>query len=129
MSSSDTNNETKTTSVLSNLLPSSFKTPGVQNIEKAYSRAGATNNHTPGYASALGSQDQKGGSENQGVGSAKFAEGISDQRGEPSVVGKMFNNLINARQDENQLALLSFLELDSRGVVWKRNGILLSGSV
>jgi hypothetical protein len=67
-------------SFLSNLL--SGKTPAVRNIEKAYSRAGASNHHTPGAATKLGSQDQTGKSEHQGVGSAKFAEGISDQRAE-----------------------------------------------
>jgi hypothetical protein len=61
----------------------SGKTWGVQNIENAYSRAGASNHHTPGSASALGSQNQQGAvHEHQGVGSAKFAEGISDQRSE-----------------------------------------------
>merc|ERR1712225_95737 len=51
---------------------------------------------TPGAASQLGSQDQKSGaSEHQGVGSAKFKEGISDQRQEPSIIGKMFNNVMN----------------------------------
>merc|ERR1711939_377334 len=49
-----------------------------------------------GAASQLGSQDQKSGaSEHQGVGSAKFKEGISDQRQEPSIIGKMFNNVMN----------------------------------
>ncbi|KAF7958941.1 hypothetical protein EAE96_002467 [Botrytis aclada] len=92
---SASNDDMKTTSAISNLLPS-FKTPGVQNIEAAYSRAGASNNHTPGYASTLGSQSQKPGSEmEQGVGSEKFREGISDQRVESSAVGKLFNNLIN----------------------------------
>lgn len=76
-------------------LVSSVKTPGVSNIEKAYSRAGASNHHTPGSASKLGSQDQNGASEAQGVGSAKFADGISDQRQEPSSIGKVFNNMIN----------------------------------
>ncbi|KAF5878195.1 uncharacterized protein Bfra_000360 [Botrytis fragariae] len=91
----NSNDDMKSTSALSDLLPS-FKTPGVQNIESAYSRAGASNNHTPGYASTLGSQSQKPGSEmEQGVGSEKFGEGISDQRVEPSAVGKLFNNLIN----------------------------------
>lgn len=67
--------------ILSGILPT--KTWGVQNIEKAYSRAGASNHHTPGSASRLGSQDQDGAVEqHQGVGSAKFAEGISDQRSE-----------------------------------------------
>jgi hypothetical protein len=60
----------------------SGKTPAVRNIEKAYSRAGASNHHTPGAATKLGSQDQTGTSEHQGVGSSKFAEGISDQRSE-----------------------------------------------
>jgi hypothetical protein len=58
------------------------KTPGVRGIEKAYSRAGAGNNHTPGLASKLGSQEQMSKSEGQGVGSNKFKEGISDQRRE-----------------------------------------------
>jgi hypothetical protein len=67
--------------ILSGILPT--KTWGVENIEKAYSRAGASNNHTPGSASRLGSQDQDDAVyEHQGVGSAKFADGISDQRSE-----------------------------------------------
>lgn len=69
-----------TTSVLGGLL--SGKTPGVRNIEAAYSRAGASNHHTPGSATKLGSQDQVGTSEAQGVGSQKFADEISDQRRE-----------------------------------------------
>lgn len=61
----------------------SGKTFGVQNIEAAYSRAGTSDHHTPGSASALGSQNQHGAAEeHQGVGSAKFVEGISDQRSE-----------------------------------------------
>ncbi|KAF8863418.1 hypothetical protein BDZ45DRAFT_670370 [Acephala macrosclerotiorum] len=60
----------------------SGKTPGVRNIEAAYSRAGASNHHTPGSATKLGSQDQVGASEAQGVGSQKFADGFSDQRQE-----------------------------------------------
>jgi hypothetical protein len=67
--------------MLSGILPT--KTWGVENIEKAYSRAGASNHHTPGSASRLGSQDQDGAvHEHQGVGSAKFADDISDQRSE-----------------------------------------------
>merc|ERR1711939_901622 len=115
--SANSADQTGEKSFLSNLV--SGKTPAVKNIEAAYSRAGATNNHTPGAASQLGSQDQKSGaSEHQGVGSAKFKEGISDQRQEvrasfsadvcflmrisvadgmlqPSIIGKMFNNVMN----------------------------------
>ena len=81
MSSSDSNHkEQGDSSILGSLL--SGKTPAVANIEAAYSRAGATNNHTPGSASKLGSQGQKGAGEHQGVGSAKFSEKISDQRQE-----------------------------------------------
>jgi hypothetical protein len=66
---------------LAGMIPT--KTWGVQNIEKAYSRAGASNHQTPGCASRLGSQDQAGGGHaHQGVGSAKFADSISDQRRE-----------------------------------------------
>lgn len=68
-------------------LLSQIKTPAIGNIEAAYSRAGATNNHTPGYASKLGSQDQAPGSQDhQGVGSAKFAANHQDQRQEVSVL-------------------------------------------
>ncbi|TVY25004.1 hypothetical protein LHYA1_G005146, partial [Lachnellula hyalina] len=72
-------------------------TPGVKSIEAAYSRAGASVHHTPGSASKLGSQEQAdaSASAHQGVGSAKFKDSISDQRQEPSVVGKMVNNLMN----------------------------------
>ncbi|KAM3086633.1 hypothetical protein ACMFMG_000759 [Clarireedia jacksonii] len=44
---------------------------GVQNIEAAYSRAGATAHHTPGAASKLGSQNQQGVNEEQGVSNPK----------------------------------------------------------
>lgn len=60
----------------------SGKTPGVKNIEAAYSRAGASAHHTPGHASKLGSQEQLGTNEAQGVGSEKFSKGFSDQRQE-----------------------------------------------
>lgn len=65
-------------SFLSNFV--SGKTPGVRNIEAAYVRAGASTNHTPGYASKLG--DQKDAPVGQGVGSQKFADGIQTQRTE-----------------------------------------------
>lgn len=79
--SANSADQTAETSFLSDLVAG--KTPGVKNIEAAYSRAGATNHHTPGAASKLGSQDQKGGvHEHQGVGSNKFKEGFSDQRQE-----------------------------------------------
>lgn len=68
------------TGLLGGLL--SGKTPGVRNIEAAYSRAGASNHHTPGSATKLGSQEQFGANEGQGVGSQRFADGISDQRQE-----------------------------------------------
>jgi len=71
----------------------SGKTWGVQNVEAAYSRAGASNHHTPGYASKLGSQEQP--TDGQGVGSDNFKGKFSDQRQEPSVIGKVFNNMIN----------------------------------
>lgn len=82
---SDQTTDQSTTSepkgMLGNLL--SGKTPGVSNIEAAYSRAGATANHTPGSATKLGSQEQHGADqEAQGVGSDNFKERISDQRQE-----------------------------------------------
>ncbi len=62
----------------------SGKTQGVKNIEAAYSRAGASKHHTPGYASKLGSQQQQphGSDQEQGLGSKSFKEGFQDQRTE-----------------------------------------------
>ncbi|PBP22627.1 hypothetical protein BUE80_DR006633 [Diplocarpon rosae] len=76
------------TTTLGSLLSGPFRTPGVKNIEAAYTRAGAASNHTPGAASTLGSQEQ-------GVGSSKVSEGSSDQRQEPSIIGKAVNNMLN----------------------------------
>jgi len=73
-----------------------FKLGSVQGIEAAFSRAGATNNHTPGYASKLGSQDQPTGDEHQGVGSSKFANGISDQRAEVTSPNHIFRILTDS---------------------------------
>ncbi|CZT47405.1 uncharacterized protein RSE6_07961 [Rhynchosporium secalis] len=90
----NTADQTAEKGFLANLV--SGKTPGVKNIEAAYSRAGASNHHTPGAATRLGSQDQASGAqEAQGVGSEKFKDGFSDQRQEPTAIGKMFNNMIN----------------------------------
>lgn len=66
--------------IVANLLTG--KTPAVKGVEAAYSRAGANNNHTPGYASKLGSQDQTGGSADAGVGSSSFADNLGDQKQE-----------------------------------------------
>jgi hypothetical protein len=38
-------------------------TPGIKNIQAAYTRAGASHDHTPGYAGTLGSQEQRGRNE------------------------------------------------------------------
>jgi hypothetical protein len=79
-SSADATGDKGDKSILGNLLTG--KTPAVKGIEAAYTRAGATNHHTPGYASKLGSQNQVGGCSHQGVGSASFADNLSDQRRE-----------------------------------------------
>ncbi|TVY49321.1 hypothetical protein LOCC1_G000694 [Lachnellula occidentalis] len=72
-------------------------TPGVKNIEAAYSRAGASSKKTPGAGAKMGSQEQAGANAHQGLesGSSKYTSSIGNQRVEPSVVGKMFNNLMN----------------------------------
>ncbi|KAK2628194.1 hypothetical protein QTJ16_002840 [Diplocarpon rosae] len=96
MSDPQHTNEAKgDTTTLGGLLSGAFKTPGVKNIEAAYTRAGASSNHTPGAASRLGSQDQVGASEHAGRGSTKASEGTSDPRQEPSFIGKAFNNMLN----------------------------------
>ncbi|PQE19977.1 hypothetical protein CJF31_00006547 [Rutstroemia sp. NJR-2017a BVV2] len=46
-------------------------TIGVQNIEAAYARAGASAHHTPGAASKLGTQNQQGVNEGKGVSNPK----------------------------------------------------------
>lgn len=55
----------------------SGKTWGVQNIEAAYSRAGGATNHTPGYASKLGSQEQP-----KGVDSKTSSDAVTSQKEE-----------------------------------------------
>ncbi|KAL3423921.1 hypothetical protein PVAG01_05668 [Phlyctema vagabunda] len=78
-----------------NNLTGMLKTPGVKNIEDRFTSAGGTANHTPGSASKLGSLDQTSNSgKDTGVGSAHFNDNIADQRSEPTVVGKAFNNMI-----------------------------------
>lgn len=64
----------------------SGKTPAVKNIEAAYTRAGATANHTPGVATKLGSQDQEPPHEYEmaGVGSEKFKREFQDQKAKVS---------------------------------------------
>lgn len=64
----------------------SGKTPAVKNMEAAWTRAGAGNNHTPGSASKLGSQEQPE-NKSSGVGGKDFKDNISDQRVE---VGFLF---------------------------------------
>lgn len=60
---------------------------GVQNIEAAYSRAGAATNHTPGYASKLGSQEQPKALDGVGSGSKKSGDdGVAGQSGEVSPI-------------------------------------------
>jgi len=80
--SDDTTQQKDGKGTFGEFLSNAVKTPGVRNIEAAYSRAGASNHHTPGSASKLGSQDQQGASAYQGVGSQRFADGISNQRSE-----------------------------------------------
>jgi hypothetical protein len=58
---------------------------GVQNIEAAYSRAGASAHHTPGAASKLGSQNQQGVNEGKGVSNPK-----TGADGRPQEVSSLF---------------------------------------
>jgi len=66
---------------------------GVQNIEAAYSRAGSSAHHTPGAASKLGSQNQQGVNEGNGVSNPK--NGADGRPQEPSMIGSMVSNLLN----------------------------------
>lgn len=56
-------------------------TPGVKNVQAAYSRAGGTNHHTPGSASKLGSQEQHGRNETPYVGGQKVSGDGKEVRG------------------------------------------------
>jgi len=75
--------------------PSSFKTPGVANVENAYANGGGTTTHTKGYGGTV--QGTKGSGplrENVGTGKPKGFdhEGIGEeQRAQPSKVGEAFN--------------------------------------
>ena len=87
MASSKPEDQKPAESFLGDLLAG--KTPAVKNMEAAWTRAGAGNNHTPGHASKLGSQDQpdKNGS---GIGSKAFQDTIGDQRPEVSAQSFVF---------------------------------------
>ena len=87
MASSQPEEQKSTNSFLGNLL--SGKTPAVKNMEAAWTRAGAGNNHTPGHASKLGSQEQPEKNGN-GVGSKEFQDKIGDQRVEVSFLCSLF---------------------------------------
>jgi len=72
-------------------------TPGVKNIQAAYSRAGATNHHTPGAASKLGSQEQFGRNEIQ---YAREGKASGDGK-EPSAIGQFAKNKLG-KPDETK---------------------------
>ncbi|PQE27111.1 hypothetical protein CJF32_00000050 [Rutstroemia sp. NJR-2017a WRK4] len=71
----------------------SGSTIGVQNIEAAYSRAGASAHHTPGAASKLGTQNQQGVNEGKGMSNPK--NGADGRPQEPSMIGSMVSSLLN----------------------------------
>ena len=71
------------------------KTPAVGNIEKAYSRAGASNTSTPGHATKLGTQEQVSASGAQGVGSKQFEDAHQDQRVEVSILSFLFCDFLH----------------------------------
>ncbi|KAI9810580.1 MAG: hypothetical protein M1826_003502 [Phylliscum demangeonii] len=82
-------------------LSSMLRTPGVANIEAAYTRGGGTATGLP----ALGTTRTTGGDQGQGqvvprkgvesqaVGSESFEGSIADQKPEPGVLAKAFNTM------------------------------------
>jgi hypothetical protein len=84
MSAPGNSNENKSNGGTFGEMISNLKTPAVKNMEAAWSRAGASNHHTPAIATKLGSQDQLSASGSAGVGSKKFSDSIGDQRQEVS---------------------------------------------
>jgi hypothetical protein len=71
-----------------NPLGSIFKTPGVDNVEKAFIRGGGTATHTPGSDTNTSSAEQVAPRQEkvQGIGSEQYQDKISDQRQEVRVV-------------------------------------------
>lgn len=79
-----------------------LRTPGVKNIENAYSNAGATTTHTPAYGGTKmgdrGSVHLKEGSASglrhgDGPGITDEAVGADQRSGQPNKIGKAWNNM------------------------------------
>ncbi|RDW73999.1 hypothetical protein BP5796_07441 [Coleophoma crateriformis] len=66
----------------------------ISNLDHPYSRAGGSASRLPGQASTLGDASRPAGSK-QGGGSESFSNHMSDPRPEPSIFGKMLNNMLN----------------------------------
>ncbi|KAI4133483.1 MAG: hypothetical protein LQ338_000219 [Usnochroma carphineum] len=74
--------------------PTLFRSYGVQNIEKRYSAAGASTNHTPGAATKLGDSSNVTGKQLEhpkGMGTPHHQEKIGGQKPEPSQFDKSWN--------------------------------------
>jgi len=69
------------------------KTGGTKVVDEAFTKAGGSTHHTPGAASKLGSQEQDGA--NEGHGLSGKAMRTADPNDEPSLIGKMANQLMN----------------------------------
>ncbi|KAI9670386.1 MAG: hypothetical protein M1817_004429 [Caeruleum heppii] len=80
-------------------LASVFRTPGVKNIENAFSRGGGTKTHTPAIATKRGdSEHVTGGAANQdqkqGIDSTSFQNKFGDQKPKPGLMGKAYNTFV-----------------------------------
>jgi len=74
--------------------PASFKTTGMENIEKAYQRAGATNNHTKAYGGTVQGSDgmmREGGSTNNPNQLEKDGFGDDQRAQQPTKVEKAWS--------------------------------------
>lgn len=74
-----------------------LRTPGVQNIEKAYSNGGGTATHQPAYGGTkLGDNSQhlrEGGASGRKEGFKDDGIGEEQRPVQPNATGKMFNDM------------------------------------
>lgn len=77
----------KTAFYFSPYAPTLFRSYGVQNIEKRYSAAGGSHNHTPGQATKLGDSSNVTGNQlaPKGMGTPFYKEKIGEQKPEVSL--------------------------------------------
>lgn len=82
---------------IKNIAATLLRTPGVRNVEGAYSRGGGAPSHMPGAGTKTGSEDQiePRSTQMQGVGSEKFQATIGDQKPEKPVLQQAAHQMLD----------------------------------